>query len=159
MTSRVFAVLSANKDEVQFLGFGTYVGDHPRPGTPERFSDSDYKMAADAVRRTDAQMADLDTWPLWEQAIEEGKYTREEGERKYHESVAKIAAERQRPIEERAHDLLLQMARNPKIELDNGDVVWGYQCWWGPEERWPEISAGRTVREVRIGEVLAQEQA
>ena len=23
---------------------------------------------------------------------------------------------------------------NPKIDLDNGDVVWGCQCWWGPEE-------------------------
>lgn len=20
---------------------------------------------------------------------------------------------------------------NPKIVLDNGDVVWGFQCWWG----------------------------
>lgn len=23
---------------------------------------------------------------------------------------------------------------NPKIELDNGSVVWGCECWWGPEE-------------------------
>jgi len=23
---------------------------------------------------------------------------------------------------------------NPKIELDNGDVVWGCECWWGPED-------------------------
>jgi len=23
---------------------------------------------------------------------------------------------------------------NPKIVLDNGKVVWGCQCWWGPEE-------------------------
>ena len=22
---------------------------------------------------------------------------------------------------------------NPKIELDNGDVVWGCECWWGDE--------------------------
>lgn len=19
---------------------------------------------------------------------------------------------------------------NPRIELDNGEVIWGYQCWW-----------------------------
>ncbi|OQA08597.1 MAG: hypothetical protein BWY67_01473 [Bacteroidetes bacterium ADurb.Bin397] len=25
--------------------------------------------------------------------------------------------------------------KNPKIELDNGKVVWGCQCWWGPEEK------------------------
>lgn len=23
---------------------------------------------------------------------------------------------------------------NPKIELDNGKVIWGYQCWWGDEK-------------------------
>ncbi len=23
--------------------------------------------------------------------------------------------------------------KNPKIVLDSGDVVWGYQCWWGDE--------------------------
>lgn len=24
---------------------------------------------------------------------------------------------------------------NPKIELDGGGVVWGYQCWWGAEDK------------------------
>lgn len=19
---------------------------------------------------------------------------------------------------------------NPRIELDNGEIIWGYQCWW-----------------------------
>lgn len=23
---------------------------------------------------------------------------------------------------------------NPKIQLDNGKIVWGCECWWGPEE-------------------------
>lgn len=23
---------------------------------------------------------------------------------------------------------------NPRIRLDNGEVVWGCECWWGPEE-------------------------
>lgn len=22
---------------------------------------------------------------------------------------------------------------NPKLQLDNGNIVWGYQCWWGSE--------------------------
>lgn len=22
--------------------------------------------------------------------------------------------------------------RNPKITLDNGNVIWGYECWWKP---------------------------
>lgn len=28
-----------------------------------------------------------------------------------------------------------RQAANPKIVLDNGIVVWGCECWWGPEER------------------------
>lgn len=22
---------------------------------------------------------------------------------------------------------------NPKLQMDNGAIVWGYQCWWGGE--------------------------
>lgn len=29
---------------------------------------------------------------------------------------------------------------NPKILLDSGEVVWGCECWWGPEE---EVKAER----------------
>ena len=40
---------------------------------------------------------------------------------------------------------------NPKIELDNGDVVWGYQCWWGREDKVKEDFIGdRTVITVPI---------
>jgi len=24
---------------------------------------------------------------------------------------------------------------NPTLHLDDGTVVYGYQCWWGPEEK------------------------
>lgn len=34
---------------------------------------------------------------------------------------------------------------NPKIVLDGGKVVWGGECWWGPEERFAEISKGRSI--------------
>jgi len=31
---------------------------------------------------------------------------------------------------------------NPRLDLDNGQTVWGCECWWGPVEklrnRWPE---------------------
>lgn len=44
---------------------------------------------------------------------------------------------------------------NPKIKLDNGEVVWGCQCWWGAEE---EIKAqlekykekGYTIQEISM---------
>lgn len=35
---------------------------------------------------------------------------------------------------------------NPKINLDDGSVVWGYQCWWGAEEDFEtSFIQGRTV--------------
>lgn len=30
---------------------------------------------------------------------------------------------------------LLGGSPNPRITLDSGDVVWGCQCWWGPETK------------------------
>jgi len=23
---------------------------------------------------------------------------------------------------------------NPRIDLDRGGTIWGFQCWWGPED-------------------------
>lgn len=35
---------------------------------------------------------------------------------------------------------------NPKIRLDSGEVIWGCECWWGPEERMKqEIGTRRVV--------------
>lgn len=32
-------------------------------------------------------------------------------------------------------DFAKEKRYNPKIKLDSGHVIWGCQCWWGPEER------------------------
>jgi hypothetical protein len=34
---------------------------------------------------------------------------------------------------------------NPKLQLDNGDVVWGYESWWGPEDQIKEVIGDRQV--------------
>jgi hypothetical protein len=36
--------------------------------------------------------------------------------------------------------------KNPKILLDNGKVVWGCQCWWGPEEKVKKAIGNRKVQ-------------
>lgn len=33
----------------------------------------------------------------------------------------------------------------PKISLDNGEIVYGSECWWGTEEEVKEIIGGRKV--------------
>ena len=87
---RVGAILSSNKEEVHFLGYGEYVGDEVPP----------------------ADTADPESF---QQLLHEN-------------SIA-----------------------NPKIVLDNGNVVWGCQCWWGPEEKVKtNISDGRKIIEAVI---------
>lgn len=55
-------------------------------------------------------------------------------------------------------DVLRERAlTNPKIRLDNGDVVWGCECWWGPEatiqSRMAEYkAAGYRIDVVRIAD-------
>lgn len=49
---------------------------------------------------------------------------------------------------------------SPCIKLDNGDVVWGYECWWDNEESMKKMvqhykDLGVPVREVRIADERA----
>lgn len=39
---------------------------------------------------------------------------------------------------------------NPRITLDNGSVVWGCQCWWGPEDAVKNSIGGREVVIVQV---------
>lgn len=40
--------------------------------------------------------------------------------------------------------------KNPRLRLDDGRVVWGCECWWGPEERVRREMEGRTVVRVDL---------
>lgn len=41
---------------------------------------------------------------------------------------------------------------NPKIELDNGQVVFGYECWWGSEKEIKKKYADFEFVEIKKGE-------
>lgn len=41
---------------------------------------------------------------------------------------------------------------NPKITLDGGKVIWGCECWWGPEEKIKQSIGDRQVIMVDIEE-------
>lgn len=44
-------------------------------------------------------------------------------------------------------------ATNPKVLLDNGDVVWGCECWWGPEAQIrAQLDRADRVETVRIAD-------
>lgn len=39
---------------------------------------------------------------------------------------------------------------NPRITLDDGSVVWGFQCWWGPEDKIKDEYKNHTVVQVSV---------
>lgn len=39
---------------------------------------------------------------------------------------------------------------NPKLQLDNGQTVWGYQCWWASEYQTKQIIGNRKVIMVTV---------
>lgn len=41
---------------------------------------------------------------------------------------------------------------NPQIKLDNGKLVWGCECWWGPEDKVKEMIGDRKVINVEVEE-------
>lgn len=45
---------------------------------------------------------------------------------------------------------------NPKLVLDNGDVVWGCECWWGPEDASRDRLGDREIVHVSIADYRAE---
>ena len=48
---------------------------------------------------------------------------------------------------------------NPRIRLDDGQVVYGCECWWGSEAEIKKILEGRTVNAVSVSEVRTKWKA
>lgn len=50
--------------------------------------------------------------------------------------------------------LMSEAARptNPKIVLDDGEVVWGAECWWGLEVAYPRFRGARIEKRCSIAD-------
>jgi hypothetical protein len=145
---RVAAVLSATKEEVRFLGFGVYVGDEHPPGWS--LDPEDDPGLPELRAMVEAGIRDLDAHPFDHRGICadlvcRGEMTREQGEARIAEIETRRAAELARPMEERVAESLDRMGRNPKIVLDDGGIVWGYQCWWCREGEFERFRGGRRI--------------
>lgn len=46
--------------------------------------------------------------------------------------------------------------KNPKIELDSGEVVYGCECWWGSEEKVKSMLKNKKVNNVSIVAIREQ---
>lgn len=94
--TRIFAVLSADQDEVRLIGRGEYLGDLP------------FNTADENVRLFGFAPSEL---------------------------------EKEVP----GH-------KNPCLKMDDGNIVWGCECWWGPESKLEETIGGRKIVQVDIKE-------
>lgn len=124
--TRVGAILGSEDGIVSFLGYGVYVGDH-LPPVPMGLTRS---IIGDS----------------WEGIADQLR-----------ETVIPVGDEIAEAFETLSdEDLLTKLWKNPKIELDNGDVVWGAECWWGPEDKIDEqLDLAKEVRAVRIADSRA----
>lgn len=150
--ARVFALRDADDDTVYLYGFGVYAGKHMPPG--QEVTDEDLVDARRAIAATDEDgyRQRQNAWwvELIDRAVAEGRMTAEEGDLELVAMVGRSDVEAARPLEERAAELAATFRSNPRIDLDGGGVVWGYQCWWGPIEKWDDLAAGREVVAVPV---------
>lgn len=59
---------------------------------------------------------------------------------------------------EHARIALILSESNPRIKLDSGKTVWGYECWWGDVAGFERDSAKFTVVERDIDEARAENE-
>lgn len=135
--TRVAAIRNGDEQlkTVYWFGEGTYTGQFLPPGFEMPDEDSDiYKLAQAAIERSDrTSRVDVYITELSHQ-VSAGKLPLEEAQARAASFRAWDEQERAKPIEERVQAFLIDAAKNPRIDLDNGATVWGYQCWWGPLE-------------------------
>lgn len=162
---RVGAILSANGDEIRLLGYGVYEGEQLRP---------DWEELTEAylpyLRQNIAEDAQKSLEDVMEQerglslalAKLTGKDAPSEDEvRAAAEKLYAVYQERAGWSDEQIVEWMKQgsVLRNPCIRLDDGRVVWGFQCWWGSEEYIRRVIGDRTVVVVDINNNPIEEGA
>ena len=159
--TRVVAVRNTDQENVYVFGHGVYAGDHQIPGTKKFETFEELGLSEEQIAhhlKFQTEMDESMPWPSWEDwSAQNAEYLRthdnmtDEEIRAYYDEVA---AERARPVEERMKIALVDvyngMNLNPRIDLDNGGTVWGFQCWWGPEAKFDDWVKGRNVVEVPV---------
>lgn len=157
---RVIALACVDPDTmtVDAYGAGVYAGLRLRPGhesVPTEGS-QDYEYWADVIRRNDEANSSIQ-WSLdmHKYLFEQGEYDRDEYDQRCTEARRIDLAERLRPMPERVARVFEGIGMNPRIDLDEGGSVWGFECWWGPEvvvkakyEGWKWVQ--RSVEEDRL---------
>ena len=129
----VLAIRDGEDRTLNVYGDGVYVGDFLRPGAEGEVPPVDYQAITVVI--TDDDATPIEKHPLVGFAIAMAEVNGHDVEEVRAASEANILAERARPVHDRVVELYREVNKNPCIYLDSGDVVWGFQCWWGPLEQ------------------------
>src|ERR1044071_2247910 len=147
--ARVWVVRDETAEIVFAYGYGTYLGDFPIPGWDHP------RMVARAeavIRQSDTEPPIIDPRVYYGAKVADGSMTPEQAAAEIARVDAAVAAERARPITERALELARNTFCGPKIRLDaGGGIVWGIECWWSEvtnDRQVPGDVPGRTVIQV-----------
>tara|TARA_Y100000310_G_C20546244_1_gene745710 strand:+ start:184 stop:510 length:327 start_codon:yes stop_codon:yes gene_type:complete len=58
----------------------------------------------------------------------------------------------------RYEDVAVKGFKNPAIKLDNGDIVFGCECWWGAERAIKSNLKDRKIRTITVKEYREKAQ-
>lgn len=137
--TRVIAVACADPETmiVDIYGAGVYAGEFPRPGYEDvpREGSPEHEYWVDVIRSSDERRSSLQ-WSLGihKHRLEEGEYDQAEYELRCAEAQEVDQAERMRPMADRVASVFEGIGKNPRIDLDEGGSVWGFECWWAHED-------------------------
>lgn len=134
-------------------GEGIYIGDRLKPGVGLSVPQADYEAIEEMFTQDDAvpiREHRAVTFVIAAHALEGSNSTQA-----VEEVITRLEADRKRPMKERVEELYLASNQNPCIHLDSGDVVFGFQCWWGPadavDHKFPESHFERVTVPVPEG--------
>jgi len=137
--TRVIALACADPETmtIDVYGAGVYAGEFPRPGytgVPAEGSD-EYEYWAAIIIRNDLARGPLQrSLDEHKRRLDAGEYDQAEYERCCAEAEELDLAAKQTPMATRVASIYEAMASNPRIDLDDGGSVWGFECWWARED-------------------------
>lgn len=140
---RVMAILEADEETVKLLGYGEHEGEFMYPYAS--WDEAEIERIGTMILQSEERVAARILGDARAVMQRQGK---SEAEIKASEALfrQKIEEEKERPLHERAVELLEQHFMTPRIRLDDGrGIVWGCEVWWAPEEHKDDVIGDRKV--------------
>lgn len=124
---RMVAIWGMKDGNNRMAGWGEYLGDLPCPAL-DLFSEEEVTLI---IKNADASFSIEKFVKQWERILD---WSPEYVEERKNAVLKEHAENISRSMDERIKEMKEDLSKNPCIELDSGEVVWGFQCWWMDQE-------------------------